>query len=107
MSLMPIFLAAGNRMKKVMWDTRGSHADLAALHRKGENGRDTHTHTGTSGYAPLPTNTRPIPPSCFPFQLEKKKISCFFGSFFVRVQRGVTEKKMKGNKNKMIGRRRI
>ena len=32
---MPIFLASGNRMKRAMWDPRGSHADLEDLHKKG------------------------------------------------------------------------
>lgn len=33
---MPIFLASGNRMKRVMWDTKWTLEELASLHKKGE-----------------------------------------------------------------------
>jgi hypothetical protein len=90
MASMPVFLASGNRMKRVMWDTKGTHADLATLHKKGANTR----HSSTPPRNP-PTRTSLTTHKNI---LEEEFVKLLFGSFFFSARAG-------GSSGKRAGRR--
>jgi|AntAceMinimDraft_1070359.scaffolds.fasta_scaffold21150_1 hypothetical protein len=63
---MPIFLASGNRMKRVMWDTRWTHADLETLHKQGESGDPTPDPSTVKPHSKMARKMSASPRSRFP-----------------------------------------